>query len=148
MINKIDTSVRARRELSKEQRKMAAAIISQSVINHNINNNSNIHNRFGYSTSSSSSLLSYSAFLVRKHQPSSLTCCSKCRRQSSVVISAFNSSSPHSHDVVVIGAGIIGLTIAHQLLLHSDLSVAVVDASVPCAGATGAGTNTTRGTRF
>ncbi|KAJ0969317.1 hypothetical protein J5N97_022194 [Dioscorea zingiberensis] len=43
------------------------------------------------------------------------------------------------HDVVVVGAGIIGLTIARQLLLNSDLSVAVVDASVPCSGATGAG---------
>ncbi|KAM0947189.1 putative FAD dependent oxidoreductase, FAD/NAD(P)-binding domain superfamily [Dioscorea sansibarensis] len=43
------------------------------------------------------------------------------------------------HDVVVVGAGIIGLTIARQLLLSSDLSVAVVDAAVPCSGATGAG---------
>ncbi|RWR80116.1 D-amino acid dehydrogenase-like protein [Cinnamomum micranthum f. kanehirae] len=42
-------------------------------------------------------------------------------------------------DVVVVGAGIIGLTIARQLLLLSDLSVAVVDAKMPCYGATGAG---------
>lgn len=42
-------------------------------------------------------------------------------------------------DVVVVGAGIIGLTIARQLLLGSDLSVAVVDAKTPCYGATGAG---------
>ncbi|XP_058102392.1 uncharacterized protein LOC131246360 isoform X2 [Magnolia sinica] len=42
-------------------------------------------------------------------------------------------------DVVVVGAGIIGLTIARQFLLGSDLSVAVVDARVPCSGATGAG---------
>ncbi|KAL8088143.1 hypothetical protein AgCh_038062 [Apium graveolens] len=36
-------------------------------------------------------------------------------------------------------SGIIGLTIAHEFLLESDLSVAVVDADVPCAGATSAG---------
>ncbi|WOK96479.1 hypothetical protein Cni_G05186 [Canna indica] len=43
------------------------------------------------------------------------------------------------HDVVVVGAGIVGLAVARQLLLSSDLSVAVVDAAVPCSGATGAG---------
>ncbi|KAI0510477.1 hypothetical protein KFK09_011079 [Dendrobium nobile] len=43
------------------------------------------------------------------------------------------------HDVVIIGAGIIGLTIARQLLLRSNLSVVVVDAHRPCYGATGAG---------
>ncbi|MFS7944967.1 putative FAD dependent oxidoreductase, FAD/NAD(P)-binding domain superfamily [Helianthus anomalus] len=48
-------------------------------------------------------------------------------------------SDSHSYDVVVIGAGIIGLSIARQLLNVSDLSVAVVDAAVPCSGATGAG---------
>lgn len=48
-------------------------------------------------------------------------------------------SATRSFDVVVVGAGIIGLSIARQLLLHSDLSVAVVDAAVPCSGATGAG---------
>ncbi|XP_022143543.1 uncharacterized protein LOC111013420 isoform X2 [Momordica charantia] len=42
-------------------------------------------------------------------------------------------------DVVIIGAGIIGLTIARQFLIGSDLSVAVVDKAVPCSGATGAG---------
>ncbi|KAL4573623.1 hypothetical protein LXL04_020436 [Taraxacum kok-saghyz] len=45
----------------------------------------------------------------------------------------------HSYDIVVVGAGIIGLSIARQLLISSDLSVAVVDAAVPCSGATGAG---------
>ncbi|KAL8108980.1 hypothetical protein AgCh_025174 [Apium graveolens] len=35
--------------------------------------------------------------------------------------------------------GIIGLNIAHKFLLESDLPVAVVDAAVPFAGATGAG---------
>ncbi|XP_057964769.1 uncharacterized protein LOC131155565 isoform X2 [Malania oleifera] len=63
-------------------------------------------------------------------------------RQEPVFLS--NSSripASHSFDVVVIGAGIIGLTIARQLLMGSDLSVAVVDAAVPCSGggATGAG---------
>lgn len=48
-------------------------------------------------------------------------------------------ASSHTFDVVVVGAGIIGLTIARQFLMESDLSVAVVDAAVPCAGATGAG---------
>ncbi|KAL2935859.1 Hydrogen cyanide synthase subunit HcnC [Bienertia sinuspersici] len=42
-------------------------------------------------------------------------------------------------DVVVVGAGIIGLSIARDLLHRSNLSVAVVDAAVPCSGATGAG---------
>ena len=44
-----------------------------------------------------------------------------------------------SFDVVIIGAGIIGLTIARQLLIGSELSVAVVEKAVPCSGATGAG---------
>ncbi|KAK3132960.1 hypothetical protein QOZ80_6AG0530090 [Eleusine coracana subsp. coracana] len=43
------------------------------------------------------------------------------------------------HDVVVVGAGIVGLAIARHLLLHTPLSVAVADAAVPCSGATGAG---------
>lgn len=42
-------------------------------------------------------------------------------------------------DIVIVGAGVIGLTIARQLLLNTDLSVAIVDAKGPCAGATGAG---------
>lgn len=49
------------------------------------------------------------------------------------------SPASHSYDVIVIGAGIIGLTIARQLLIESELSVALVDAAVPCSGATGAG---------
>ncbi|XVE72661.1 hypothetical protein DITRI_Ditri11bG0056300 [Diplodiscus trichospermus] len=48
-------------------------------------------------------------------------------------------ASSHSFDVVVVGAGIIGLTIARQFLIGSDLSVAVADKAVPCSGATGAG---------
>ncbi|KAG0502302.1 hypothetical protein HPP92_002374 [Vanilla planifolia] len=43
------------------------------------------------------------------------------------------------HDVVIVGAGIIGICTARQLLLGSDLSVAIVDAGLPCSGATGAG---------
>ncbi|GLJ23642.1 hypothetical protein SUGI_0447790 [Cryptomeria japonica] len=42
-------------------------------------------------------------------------------------------------DVVIVGAGIIGLTIARQFLLNTNLSVGIVDAKRPCAGATGAG---------
>ncbi|KAL0435223.1 UNVERIFIED_CONTAM: hypothetical protein Sradi_0230200 [Sesamum radiatum] len=48
-------------------------------------------------------------------------------------------SDLHTFDVVIVGAGVIGLTIARQFLLGSNLSVALVDAAVPCAGATGAG---------
>ncbi|KAL1545062.1 hypothetical protein AAHA92_21834 [Salvia divinorum] len=48
-------------------------------------------------------------------------------------------SGDPAFDVVIVGAGIIGLTIARQFLLGSNLSVAVVDAAVPCTGATGAG---------
>ncbi|KAL9239652.1 hypothetical protein vseg_013955 [Gypsophila vaccaria] len=50
-----------------------------------------------------------------------------------------SSNKTHRFDVVVVGAGIIGLSIARDILLRSNLSVAVVDASVPCSGATGAG---------
>ncbi|KAI9382796.1 hypothetical protein POPTR_014G177300v4 [Populus trichocarpa] len=53
--------------------------------------------------------------------------------------SSSSSSSTHTFDVVIIGAGIIWLTIARQFLIGSDLSVAVVDKDVPCSGATGAG---------
>lgn len=49
------------------------------------------------------------------------------------------STSNHTFDVVIIGAGIIGLSIARQFLISSDLSVAVIDKAVPCSGATGAG---------
>lgn len=52
------------------------------------------------------------------------------------------SASHQAFDVVIIGAGIIGLTIARQFLIGSDLSVAIVDKGVPCSGATGAGNNT------
>nr|KYP34542.1 hypothetical protein KK1_044500 [Cajanus cajan] len=48
-------------------------------------------------------------------------------------------SSSESYDIVIVGAGVIGLTIARHFLLSSDLSVAIVDKAVPCSGATGAG---------
>ncbi|XP_023751763.1 uncharacterized protein LOC111900122 [Lactuca sativa] len=62
-------------------------------------------------------------------------------RRNKVAAVRMSSISPasHSYDVVVVGAGIIGLSIARQLLIGSHLSVAVVDAAVPCSGATGAG---------
>ena len=40
---------------------------------------------------------------------------------------------------MIVGAGIIGLTIARHFLTGSDLSIAIVDKAVPCSGATGAG---------
>ena len=54
--------------------------------------------------------------------------------------SASASECCYTYDVVIVGAGIIGLSIARHFLLHSYLSVAIVDASTPlsCA-ATGAG---------
>lgn len=61
-------------------------------------------------------------------------------RSSSIKAAAITKKKTKSeHDVVIVGGGIIGLSIARHLLLNSDLSVAVVDASVPCSGATGAG---------
>ncbi|XP_047150793.1 glycine oxidase [Vigna umbellata] len=44
-----------------------------------------------------------------------------------------------AYDVVIVGAGIIGLTIARHFLISSDLSVAIIDKEVPCSGSTGAG---------
>lgn len=47
-------------------------------------------------------------------------------------------------DVVVVGAGIIGLSVAAELLgAHPDVTLAVLDARGPCAGATGAGNRAT-----
>ncbi|KAJ4837995.1 hypothetical protein Tsubulata_050688 [Turnera subulata] len=59
----------------------------------------------------------------------------------------FVTTSTRTFDVVIIGAGIIGLTIARQFLLGSELSVAVVDKAAPCSGATGAGSLTVGRTR-
>ncbi|XP_027336105.1 uncharacterized protein LOC113850008 [Abrus precatorius] len=53
--------------------------------------------------------------------------------------SVSSSSSCEAFDIVIVGAGIIGLTIARHFLMASDLSVAIVDKAVPCSGATGAG---------
>ncbi|KAL4572284.1 hypothetical protein LXL04_019055 [Taraxacum kok-saghyz] len=71
----------------------------------------------------------------------SLSSSAEKNRRNKVAAIRMSSTSPasHSYDVVVVGAGIIGLSIARQLLISSDLSVAVVDAAVPCSGATGAG---------
>lgn len=42
-------------------------------------------------------------------------------------------------DVIIVGAGIVGIAIAHELLRNTPFSVALLDAEQPCAGATGAG---------
>ncbi|CAN6218343.1 unnamed protein product [Urochloa humidicola] len=61
------------------------------------------------------------------------------RPQSQVQAPGATAADASHHDVVVVGAGIVGLAIARHLLLHTPLSVAVADAAVPCSGATGAG---------
>ncbi|KAG9138553.1 hypothetical protein Leryth_012898 [Lithospermum erythrorhizon] len=48
-------------------------------------------------------------------------------------------STSKTFDVVIVGAGIIGLSVARQFLLGSNVSVAIIDSAEPCAGATGAG---------
>ena len=58
-----------------------------------------------------------------KFQPSSLLLSRTNRFREVGPISA----SHEAFDVVIIGAGIIGFSIARQLLIHSDLSVALVD---------------------
>ncbi|KAL5562221.1 hypothetical protein UlMin_031968 [Ulmus minor] len=69
----------------------------------------------------------------------SLTEKTRSDRSKPLSSSISGSSSSHTFDVVIIGAGIIGLAVARQFLTGSDLSVAVVDKAVPCSGATGAG---------
>ncbi|GAA0141491.1 dehydrogenase [Lithospermum erythrorhizon] len=48
-------------------------------------------------------------------------------------------STSKTFDVVIVGAGIIGLSVARQFLLGSNVSIAIIDSAEPCAGATGAG---------
>ncbi|CAN0859070.1 Peroxisomal sarcosine oxidase [Linum grandiflorum] len=79
-----------------------------------------------------------SALLGSKLPTKPLSCSLTPHRLRCRVLHAERATS-QTFDVVVIGAGIIGLTIARQLLITSDLSVAVVDKAVPCSGATGAG---------
>jgi len=57
-----------------------------------------------------------------------------------VLAAAQRAETPLSEvDVVVVGSGIIGLLVARQLLISTQLSVALFDEKQPCAGATGAG---------
>ncbi|KAL5719925.1 hypothetical protein ACHQM5_012649 [Ranunculus cassubicifolius] len=59
---------------------------------------------------------------------------------SNLIRSSLSSSPQLEFDIVIIGAGIIGLTIARQFLKESNYTVAIIDSSVPLAsGATGAG---------
>jgi FAD dependent oxidoreductase len=75
---------------------------------------------------------SHGAHVVRQRSCSRLPACRSC---------AHSGSADVTVDVVVVGAGIVGLSTAATLLRQQDppLSVAVVDRKVPCAGATGAG---------
>ncbi|KAL3689839.1 hypothetical protein R1sor_016148 [Riccia sorocarpa] len=43
------------------------------------------------------------------------------------------------YDVVIVGAGVVGTATAHHILTTTTLSVALIDAKLPCSGATGAG---------
>ncbi|KAL6202989.1 hypothetical protein ACLB2K_026693 [Fragaria x ananassa] len=54
-------------------------------------------------------------------------------------------SASQTFNVLIIGAGIIGLTIARQFLIGSDMSVTVIDKAVPCSSATGTGKSPTVG---
>ncbi|GBF90631.1 hypothetical protein Rsub_03203 [Raphidocelis subcapitata] len=60
-------------------------------------------------------------------------------RRCSTAARAVANAEPIDADVVVVGAGVVGLCIAHQLLQHTRLSVALIDRQQPCSGATGAG---------
>ncbi|KAE8038086.1 hypothetical protein FH972_010629 [Carpinus fangiana] len=86
--------------------------------------------QFGSFAFESSTSLFGSKFLAGK----SFSLSTRINRPEAVI-----SASSRAFDVVIVGAGIIGLTIARQFLIGSDLSVAVVDKAVPCSGATGAG---------
>uniref|UniRef100_A0A383V6D9 FAD-dependent oxidoreductase domain-containing protein 1 n=1 Tax=Tetradesmus obliquus TaxID=3088 RepID=A0A383V6D9_TETOB len=64
---------------------------------------------------------------------------SSSRRSACIVAAVGSSSAQDTVDVAVIGSGIIGLCVARKLLQDTQLSVALLDAKQPCAGATGAG---------
>ncbi|XP_020207004.1 uncharacterized protein LOC109792033 [Cajanus cajan] len=91
-------------------------------------------------------MASHSIFLPKTnpsllHMPNTTLCSINPRAYSRKHKGRFSvsCSSSESYDIVIVGAGVIGLTIARHFLLSSDLSVAIVDKAVPCSGATGAG---------
>lgn len=123
---------------------MAAISLTLAANPNRINNSMILSYRTNPFCSSSSSFATGRTFLENSSFSISPNK-ARVNRPVAARISNFNrtSSSSHTYDVVVVGAGIIGLSIANKFLLETDLSVAVVDAAVPCSGATGAGTTST-----
>ncbi|KAK2413976.1 FAD-dependent oxidoreductase family protein [Trifolium repens] len=87
-----------------------------------------------------SSIHHHSSSLTKKRSSLSYKYKFPATRNRMMARSSFSSDNDDKvFDVVIVGAGIIGLTVARQFLMDSDLSVAIIDKGVPCSGATGAG---------
>lgn len=135
----------SRPEPKQSKAKMAAISLTLAANPNRINNSMILSYRTNPFCSSSSSFAPCRTFLENSSFSISPNK-ARVNRPVAARISNFNrtsSSSSYTYDVVVVGAGIIGLSIANKFLLETDLSVAVVDAAIPCSGATGAGSTST-----